>query len=132
MMDEQMMDVIEHGEPIDLDGPEAQPRYGRTETRKEQIDAARQRASARLEDAQRQAMELPLKVMTGAIGALPVQTREHLRLSARESLLAVTSFWEAVGSAGLEAVERVFADSHSATTTANAQPRRIVIERDDA
>ncbi len=126
-MDEQDMDVYTHDEEIDLDAEGAMP--GRTRARRAQMDDARRRASERLDAAQRQAMEIPRKVVSGAVGALPVQTREHLRQSARESVLAVQSFVDAVSSAGLMAVDRIFADPRTPQET--AQPRRIVIEREE-
>jgi len=122
-MDEQDRDVFEHDEDVDLDAGGAMP--GRTRARRAQMDEARRRASARVDEAQRQAMAIPRK----AVGALPVQTREHLRQSARESVLAVQSFVDAVSSAGLMAVDRLFADPRSPQET--AQPRRIVIEREE-
>ncbi len=126
-MDEQDMDVFAHDEQIDLDAEEAMP--GRTRARRAQMDDARRRASERMDDAQRQALAIPRKVVSGAVGALPVQTREHLRQSARESVLAVQSFVDAVSSAGLMAVDRIFADPRTPQET--AQPRRIVIEREE-
>lgn len=127
-MDEQNMDVVEHGEPIDLDAPEAMPGSDQAR-RRQQVEAARERVAARLDGVQRQAAQLPLRVFTGAVGVLPVQTREHLRQSARESVLAVTSLVNAAESATLLAVDRLFADPRSAKET--AQPRRIIIERED-
>lgn len=122
-MDEQEMDVFEHDEDGDFDAEEAMSRRARS--RQARMDAMRQRASARMDEAQRQAMMIPRK----AVSVLPVQTREHLRQSARESVLAVQSFVDAVSSAGLMAVDRLFADPRSPQET--AQPRRIVIERED-
>jgi hypothetical protein len=118
-MDEQDMDVFEHDEEMP----------GGARSRQARMDAMRQRASERMDEAQRQAMVIPRKVVSGAIGALPVQTREHLRQGARESVLAVQSFVDAVSSAGLMAVDRLFADPRSPQET--AQPRRIVIEREE-
>ncbi len=126
-MDEQDMDVFTHDEEIDLDAEEAM--VGHTHARRAQMDAMRHRASERMDEAQRQALAIPRKVVSGAVGALPVQTREHLRQSARESVLAVQSFVDAVSSAGLMAVDRIFADPRSPQET--AQPRRIVIEREE-
>ena len=122
-MDEQEMDVFEHDDDSDLDAERAMPGHARS--RQARMDAMRQRASERMDEAQRQAMVIPRK----AVGALPVQTREHLRQSARESVLAVQSFVDAVSSAGLMAVDRLFADPRSPQET--AQPRRIVIEREE-
>jgi hypothetical protein len=122
-MDEQEMDVFEHDEDGDFDAEAAMP--GRARSRQARMDAMRQRASARMDEAQRQAMMIPRK----AVGVLPVQTRDHLRQSARESVLAVQSFVDAVSSAGLMAVDRLFADPRSSQET--AQPRRIVIEREE-
>jgi hypothetical protein len=124
-MDEQDMDVFEHDEEIDLDseGP-----AGRTR-RRAQMDEMRRRASERIDEAQRQAFQFPMRVLSEAVGTLPVQTREHLRQSARESVLAVQSLVDAVSSAGLMAVDRLFADPRSPQET--AQPRRIVIEREE-
>ncbi len=126
-MDEQEMDVFEHDEEIDLDAEGLMP--GRARSLHGQMHAMRHRASERMDEAQRRAMAVPRKVVSGAVGALPVQTREHLRQSARESVLAVQSFVDAVGSAGLMAVDRLFADPRSPQET--AQPRRIVIEREE-
>ncbi|MDQ2784649.1 MAG: hypothetical protein M3Y58_06570 [Chloroflexota bacterium] len=126
-MDEQEMDVFEHDTDSDLDAAGAMP--SRARARRAQMDDARRRASARMDEAQRQAMAVPRKVVSGAVGALPVQTREHLRQGARESVLAVQSFVDAVSSAGLMAVDRLFADPRSPQET--AQPRRIVIEREE-
>ncbi|MDQ6832915.1 MAG: hypothetical protein M3008_05915 [Chloroflexota bacterium] len=126
-MDEQDMDVFEHDEDIDLDAEGAMP--SRTRARRAQMDEARRRASERMDGAQRQAIAIPRKVVAGAVGALPVQTREHLRQGARESVLAVQSFVDAVSSAGLTAVDRIFADPRGPQET--AQPRRIVIEREE-
>ena len=122
-MDEQDMDVFEHDEDVDLDAEEAMPGHARS--RQARRAALRQRASARIDEAQRQAMMVPRKV----VGVLPVQTREHLRQGARESVLAVQSFVDAVSSAGLMAVDRLFADPRTPQET--AQPRRIVIEREE-
>lgn len=126
-MDEQEMDVFEHGEEVDLDGPDAMA--DRRRARREQMEAMRRRASARMDEVQREAFAIPMKIVGEALGALPVQTREHLRLSARESVLAVQSFVDAIGSAGLMAVDRIFADPRTPQET--AQPRRIVIEREE-
>lgn len=133
-MDEQDMDVIERAEPIDIDGPEADPRRnqrsrGRADEVWERAEAMRARATVRAEEVQQRATQVPMQVFTGLVGALPVQTREHLRQSARESVLVVTSFVDAVGSAALLAVDRLYADPRTAQE--KAQPRRIVIERDD-
>lgn len=122
-MDEQEMDVFEHDEDMDLDAEGGVP--GRTRLRHGPIHAMRHRASERIDEVQRQAMVIPRKV----VGALPVQTREHLRQSTRESVLAVQSFVDAVSSAGLMAVDRLFADPRTPQET--AQPRRIVIEREE-
>jgi hypothetical protein len=126
-MDEQEMDVFEHDEDVDLDAEGAMP--GRARSRHEQMHAMRRRASERMDEMQRRAMAVPRRVVSEAVGALPVQTREHLRQSARESVLAVQSFVDAVSSAGLMAVDRLFADPRSPQET--AQPRRIVIEREE-
>ncbi len=126
-MDEQEMDVFEHNEDSDRDAEGTMP--SRTRARRAQMDDARRRASERMDEAQRQAMAIPRKVVSQAVGALPVQTREHLRQSARESVLAVQSFVDAVSSAGLMAVDRLFADPRNPQET--AQPRRIVIEREE-
>lgn len=122
-MDEQDMDVFEHDADGDLDAEEAMP--GRARSRQARMDAMRQRASARMDAAQRQVMMVPRKV----VGVLPVQTREHLRQGARESVLAVQSFVDAASSVGLKVVDRLFADPRSPQET--AQPRRIVIEREE-
>jgi hypothetical protein len=122
-MDEQEMDVFEHDEDGAFDAEETMSRRARS--RQARMDAMRQRASARMDEAQRQAMMIPRK----AVGVLPVQTREHLRQSARESVLAVQSFVDAVSSAGLMAVDRLFADPRSPQET--AQPRRIIIEHEE-
>ncbi len=119
-MDEQEMDVFEHDEDGDRDAEGTMP-----SRRRARRDAMRHRASERIDEVQRQAMVIPRK----AVGALPVQTREHLRQGARESVLAVQSFVDAVSSAGLMAVDRLFADPRSPQET--AQPRRIVIEREE-
>jgi hypothetical protein len=122
-MDEQEMDVFGHDDDRDLDAEGNMPGHARS--RQARMDVMRQRASERMDEAQRQAMMVPRKV----VGALPVQTREHLRQGARESVLAVQSFVDAVSSAGLMAVDRLFADPRSPQET--AQPRRIVIEREE-
>ncbi|GEM_PF-4438910 len=127
-MDEQEMDVFEHDEDRDLDAEEAISGH-RAARRRQQMDEIRQRASARVDEMQRQAVAIPRKVVSEVVGALPVQTREHLRQSARESVLAVQSFVDAVSSAGLTAVDRIFADPRTPQET--AQPRRIVIEREE-
>ncbi len=118
-MDEQDMDVLEHGEEIDLDGEAAMPERERM----------RRPAEEWMEEFQRQAIEVPMRVISGAVGALPVQTREHLRQSAREGVLALQSFVEATGAAGVLLIDRLFADPRSPKET--AQPRRITIERED-
>jgi hypothetical protein len=127
-MDEQDMDVFDHDHDheIDLDAAEAMP-GGRA--RQVRMDEMRRRASERIDEAQRRALNVPVKVVSGVVGALPVQTREHLRQGAREGVLAVQSFVDAISSAGLMAVDRVFADPRTPQET--AQPRRIVIERED-
>jgi len=125
-MDEQDMDVFEHDEEIDLDAAGAMP-GGRS--RRAQVDEMRHRASERMDEMQREMFQFPMRVLSGAVGTLPVQTREHLRQSARESVLAVQSFVDAVSSAGLIAVDRLSADPRTPRET--AQPRRIVIEREE-
>ncbi len=125
-MDEQDMDVFEHDHEIDLDAAEAMPGG---QSRQARMDEMRRRASERMDEAQRRALNVPVKVVSGVVGALPVQTREHLRQGARESVLAVQSFVDAISSAGLMAVDRVFADPRTPQET--AQPRRIVIEREE-
>jgi len=124
-MDEQDMDVFEHDEEIDLD---AEGMAGRAR-RRAQMDEMRRRASERIDEMQRQVFQFPMRILSEAVGTLPVQTREHLRQSARESVLAVQSLVDAVSSAGLMAVDRLFADPRSPQET--AQPRRIVIEREE-
>lgn len=133
-MDEQDMDVIERVEPIDVDGPEADPRRGQTQRGRadevwKRAETMRTQASMRAEDVQRRATQVPMQIVNGLVGALPVQTREHLRQSARESVLVVTSFVDAVGSAALHAVDRLYADPR--ISQEKAQPRRIVIEHED-
>lgn len=125
-MDEQDMDVLQHGEEIDLDGEASMPERARMRARREEM---RRRAEERMEEFQRQAIDVPMRVVTGAVGVLPVQTREHLRQSAREGVLALQSFVEATGSAGVMLIDRLFADPRSPKET--AQPRRITIERED-
>lgn len=120
-MDEEEMDVIEHGEEIDLDSDVARLKRRR--------DEMRRRAQERMDEMQRRVVQAPVRLFSGAVGVLPVQTREHLRLSAREGVLAVQSFFEAVGSAGVVTVDRLFADPRTPQET--AQPRRIAIERED-
>ena len=122
-MDEQDMDVFEHDD-IDLDDKTS----GR-QSRRAQMDETRRRASERMDAMQREMFQVPMRVFSGAVGTLPVQTREHLRQSARESVLAVQSLVDAVSSAGLMAVDRLFADPRAPQET--AQPRRIVIEREE-
>lgn len=124
-MDEQDMDVFEHGEEVDLDAEEMTGRA----RRRARMDERRRRASQRMDEMQRQVFQFPIRIFSEAVGTLPVQTREHLRLSARESVLAVQSFVDAVSSAGLTVVDRLFADPRSPQET--AQPRRIVIEREE-
>ncbi len=125
-MDEQDMDVFEHDEEIDLDAEEAMPNRRRLRQDREEM---RRRAAALMDEMQRRMMQFPMRLFSEAVGALPVQTREHLRQSARESVLAVQSFVDAASSAGLMAVDRLFADPRTPQET--AQPRRIVIERED-
>lgn len=72
-MDEQDMDVFEHDHEIDLDAAEAMP-GGRS--RQARMDEMRRRASKRMDEAQRRALNVPVKVVSGVVGALPVQTRE--------------------------------------------------------
>jgi hypothetical protein len=120
-MDEEEMDVIDHEEEIDLDSDMARLKRRR--------DEMRRRAQERMEDMQRRVVQAPVRLFSGAVGVLPVQTREHLRLSVREGVLAVQSFFDAVGSAGVVAVDRLFADPRTAQEM--AQPRRIAIERED-
>ncbi len=121
-MDEEELDVIDHGEEVDLDSDAAMARRNRREE-------MRRRAQERMDEMQRRMTQAPLRMLSGAVGMLPVQTREHLRQSAREGVLAVQSFFDAVGSAGVMAVDRLFADPRSPQET--AQPRRITIERED-
>lgn len=136
-MDEQEMDVIERARLIDVDGPEAQPHAhppGKTgdSTQAERERGWRERAEqvrARSAAFERQVSDAPLRIVNGLVGALPVQTREHLRQSAREGVLAVSSFVEAISSVALTAVDRLTADPRSEQE--KAQPRRIVIERED-
>lgn len=127
-MDEQEMDVIERATPIDVDGPEAQPYAGGAQAQRERDERQRlwqQRAG----EFERQVSDAPARILTNVVGALPVQTREHLRTSSREGILAVRSLVEAVSAAALVAVDRIYADPRSAQE--RAQPRRIVIERED-
>ncbi len=133
-MDEQEMDVIERPGMIDIDGPEADPRRGQTPRVRvdevwERTEAMRVRAAAQAEASARRATELPMQLLNGMVGALPVQTREHLRQSARESVLALTSLVDAVSSAALTAVDRIYADPRAPHE--KTPPRRIVIERDE-
>ena len=122
-MDEQDMDVFEHDD-IDLDD-----KTSGKQSRRAQREEARRRAAARMDAMQREMLQVPMRVFSGAVGSLPVQTREHMRQSARESVLAVQSLVDAVSSAGLMAVDRLFADPRTPQET--AQPRRIVIEREE-
>ncbi len=118
-MDEQDMDVFEHDD-IDLDA-ETTP-GGRSRRGADGRGApARLRAGGR--DAARD-VPMPVRVFSGAVGTLPVQTREHLRQSARESVLAVQSFVDAVSAAGLMAVDRLFADPRTPQETAQPAPHR--------
>ena len=121
-MDEEEMDVIDHGEEVDLESDSAMPGRGRREE-------MRRRAQERMDEMQRQMAQAPMRMFSEAVGMLPVQTREHMRQSAREGVLAVQSFFDAIGSAGVLAIDRLFADPRSPQET--AQPRRIVIERED-
>src|SRR6266700_367849 len=109
-MDEQDMDVFEHDEEIDLD---ADGMKARRAHRRAQMDDMRHRASERMDEMQRQVFQFPIRILSEAVGTLPVQTREHLRQSARESILAVGSLVDAVSSAGLMAIDRLFADPRS-------------------
>lgn len=120
-MDEQDMDVFEHDEEID-GGAAGRPGGAR-------VGEMRHRASERMDEMQREILHLPIRIISGAVGALPVQTREHMRQGARESVLAVQSFVDAVSSAGLTALDHLFADPRTPQET--AQPRRIVIEREE-
>ena len=122
-MDEEEMDVIDRGEEIDLDGDDAMPERAR---RREEM---RRRAQERMDEMQRQMVQVPMRVLTEAMGMLPVQTREHLRQSAREGVLAMQSVVDAFGSAGVMAIDRLFADPRTPKET--AETRRIVIERDE-
>ncbi len=134
-MDEQEMDRIERAAPIDVDGPEARPDAGRAQSQRERDERQRlwqQRADdvrARAGEFERQVSGAPARILNGVVGALPVQTREHLRTSSREGILAVRSLVEAVSAAALVAVDRIYADPRSEQE--RAQPRRIVIERED-
>jgi hypothetical protein len=122
-MDEEELDVIDNGEEVDLDSDTMMARrYSREEMRR--------RAKERMDEMQRRVTQAPYRVFSGAVGVLPVQTREHLRLSVREGVLAVQSFFDAVGSTGVTVVDRLFADPRTPQET--AQPRRIAIEREDA
>jgi hypothetical protein len=121
-MDEEELDVIDRGEEVDLDGEDASARSNRREE-------MRRRAQERMDEMQRQMVQAPVRALSGAVGMLPVQTREHLRQSAREGVLAVQSFFDAIGGAGVMAIDRLFADPRTPQET--AQPRRIVIERED-
>lgn len=121
-MDEQEMDVLQHGDAIDLDSEAAMPGRARTET-------MRRRAEARMEEWQRRAATAPMRALTGAVGVLPVQTREHLRQSAREGVLALQSFVDATGAAGVTLIDRLFAGPRTPNET--DQPRRITIEHED-
>ena len=125
-MDEQDMDVFAH-EDIDLDSEEAMP--GRERAHQRRREEMRRRAAARMDALQRQAFAFPFRLFEGAVGTLPVQTREHLRQSARESVLAMQSFVDAISEASLTAVDRLFTDSRTPQET--APPRRIVIEREE-
>lgn len=118
-MDEQDMDVFPHSEAV-------MPERVRKHTRREK---ARRRAEKRRAAFQRQAVDVPMRVISGAVGVLPVQTREHLRQSAREGVLAMQSFLDATGAAGVTLIDRIFADPRAAKE--NARPRRIIIERED-
>jgi hypothetical protein len=122
-MDEEEMDVIDRGEKIDLDGDAAMPERARHR------EEMRRRAQERMDEMQRQMVQVPMRVLTETMGILPVQTREHLRQSAREGVLAMQSVADAIGSAGVMAIDRLFADPRTPKET--AQPRRIVIERDE-
>jgi hypothetical protein len=121
-MDEEEMDVIDHGEEVDLESDAIAFRRRREEMRR--------RARQRMDEMQRQMVQAPVRAFSGAVGTLPVQTREHLRQSARESVFAVQSFFDAMSSAGVMLIDRLFADPRTPKET--AQPRRIVIEREDA
>ena len=136
-MDEQEMDVIERATPIDVDSPEAQPLAGGAQSAHDRERDERQRmwqqradeVRARAGAFERQVSDAPARILNSVVGALPIQTREHLRTSSREGILAVRSFVEAMSGAALTAVDRIYADPRSAQE--RAQPRRIVIERED-
>ncbi len=100
-MDEQEMDVIERPEPIDIDGPEADPRRGQTPRGRadevwERAEAMRARAAVQAEDVRTAGIATTDASTQWGGWRVPVQTREHLRQSARESVLAITSFVDAV------------------------------------
>jgi hypothetical protein len=124
-MDEEDMDVIVHEEEVDLESTAMALRRRREEMRR--------RARERMDEMQHQIKRAPGRVLSRMIGTLPVQTREHLRQSAREGLLAVQSLFEAINSSGIHLVDRLFTetqtppapppvDSRDASTATSASP----------
>jgi cytochrome b6-f complex iron-sulfur subunit len=88
-MDEAEMDVIEHGDAVDLET--------------EAVSLRRRGAAMR-----RQLVQAPVRLLSGVIGTLPVQTRAHLHASAQEGMLAVQSLFDALGAAGGGLLDRIF------------------------
>jgi nitrite reductase/ring-hydroxylating ferredoxin subunit len=99
-MNEEEMDVIVHAEDVDLEREAMTLRRRREEMRR--------RARERRDEMQRQIVQAPERVLSGVIGTLPVQTREHLHASAREGVLAVQSLFDALGAAGGGLLDRIF------------------------
>jgi hypothetical protein len=114
-MDEQEMDVIDHGEAVDLESAAVALRHRREEMRR--------RTQERMDAMRHQIVHTPERVLSGMIGRLPVQTREHLRRSAREGLLAVQSLFEAIGSSGIQLVDRLFTETQTPPVPPPVDPK---------
>jgi hypothetical protein len=113
-MDEEEMDVIVHEEEVDRESEAMAHRRRREEMRR--------RARERMDEMQRQIVRAPGRVLSRMIGTLPVQTREHLRLSAREGLLAMESLFEAANSSGLRLIDRLFTETPTPSVSPPVDP----------
>jgi hypothetical protein len=98
-MDEEELDVIDHRAAVDREREAASVRRRREELR-------------------RRVTQAPLRLSSRVVGVLPVQTREHLRLSVREGVLAVQSLVDALGSAGMRLSDRLFTEPPTPTASA--------------
>ena len=77
----------------------------------------------RRDEMRRQLVQAPVRVLSGVIGALPVQTREHLRTCAREGVLAVESLFDALSAAGVRLVDRIFAEPRTPPVSPPVDPK---------